>query len=113
MISVRSDTMFLRSLRFERNGEIPDEYPFSIPVIATLDGIDFRSPVTFFAGENGTGKSTLLEGIAAGVGSVPVRGGDPLTARTLSHANVLATHLTLVWSKKTRHGFFLRAEDFF
>ena len=43
-------------------------YPFCVPAIAALKRIDFRSRVTFFAGENGTGKSTLLEAIAAHIG---------------------------------------------
>lgn len=104
--------MFLRSLHLDRR-DLPDAYPFSIPAIATLERIELRAPVTFFAGENGTGKSTLLEGIAAGVGSIPVRGDDDLTNRSLAHADALAERLTFAWSKKTRRGFFLRAEDFF
>lgn len=36
-------------------------FPFSLPVIESLKQIDLAEPVTFFVGENGTGKSTLLE----------------------------------------------------
>ena len=36
------------------------EYPFNLPIVRDLD-IEFVSPVTFFVGENGTGKSSLLE----------------------------------------------------
>ena len=39
-------------------------FPFSLPFLPGLD-LRFRWPVTFFVGENGTGKSTLLEAIAA------------------------------------------------
>lgn len=39
-------------------------YPLSIPTIASMDEIQFKSPVTFFVGDNGSGKSTLLEAIA-------------------------------------------------
>jgi predicted ATPase len=104
--------MFLRSLQLDRR-DLPDVYPFSIPAVATLERIELRTPVTFFAGENGTGKSTLLEGIAAGIGSIPVRGDDALTERTLAHTTALAENLSFGWSKKPRCGFFLRAEDFF
>jgi len=69
--------------------------------------------VTFFAGENGTGKSTLLEGIAAGVESIGVRGADAGTEQTLAHAKELAERLGFEWARKTRQGFFLRSEDFF
>jgi predicted ATPase len=39
-------------------------YPFNLPVFRETKGVTFRSPVTFFIGENGTGKSTLLEALA-------------------------------------------------
>ncbi len=39
-------------------------YPFNLAVLEQTSRIDFRAPVTLLAGENGTGKSTLLEAIA-------------------------------------------------
>ena len=36
------------------------DYPFHLPAVRTLD-LRFRTPVTFFVGENGTGKSTVME----------------------------------------------------
>lgn len=46
--------------------DIPDDgYPFSIPAIRALErGLELHPKVTFLVGENGTGKSTLLEGLA-------------------------------------------------
>lgn len=41
-----------------------EEYPFNIPVIKTFDSLEINNKVCFFVGENGTGKSTLLEAIA-------------------------------------------------
>lgn len=41
-----------------------EHYPFSLPVFNATGSIEFKTPVTFFAGENGTGKSTLLKAIA-------------------------------------------------
>lgn len=104
--------MFLRSVRIEREGSLPDGYPFSIPALTELEEVHFRAPVTFFAGENATGKSTLLESIAAAAGSIPVRG-DPLTEGILNRSSELADRLSLRWERKTKKGFFLRAEDFF
>ena len=40
------------------------QYPFNLPILNQSSLVQFESPVTFFVGENGTGKSTLLEGIA-------------------------------------------------
>jgi len=42
--------------------------------------IEFRSPVTFLVGENGTGKSTLLEAIAPAVGAVTTGSGSKVAA---------------------------------
>lgn len=39
-------------------------YPFSLPIFNQTKQIRFECPVTFFVGENGTGKSTLLEALA-------------------------------------------------
>ena len=44
------------------------KYPFSLHIIKNLKRIEFPTQVTFFVGENGTGKSTILEGIAENVG---------------------------------------------
>jgi predicted ATPase len=41
-----------------------EHYPFSLDVFNTTESLDFTQPVTFFVGENGTGKSTLLQAIA-------------------------------------------------
>jgi predicted ATPase len=44
------------------------EYPFNIPAIASIKTLVISSRVCFFVGDNGTGKSTLLEAIAAHYG---------------------------------------------
>jgi predicted ATPase len=90
-----------------------ERFPFSVPVVRTLGELSFDAPVTFFVGENGSGKSTILEGIAAAarlptVGSVGVSDDE-----TLRHQRVLGKALKLVWHQRTHRGFFLRAEDFF
>lgn len=38
-------------------------YPFNIPILRETVELTFRKPVVFFVGENGTGKSTLMEAI--------------------------------------------------
>src|SRR4030042_6608871 len=38
-------------------------YPFNLNILQKTESIEFYAPVTFFAGENGTGKSTLLKAI--------------------------------------------------
>jgi len=56
----------------ERVGSF-DEYPFNVPVVRSLD-LQFRRPVTFLIGENGSGKSTIIEAIA-GLLNLPLTGG--------------------------------------
>lgn len=88
-------------------------HPFAVPVIRTLERLEFEAPVTFLVGENGSGKSTLLEALAVAAG-LPVAGGDSLESDpTLDAARRLAGHLKLSWKRRTHRGFFLRAEDFF
>jgi len=43
-------------------------YPFSLPLLRATRSLEFTTPVTCFVGENGTGKSTLLEAITRGCG---------------------------------------------
>jgi len=45
-----------------------DQYPFSLPVVRSLDHVDLHPKMTYFIGENGSGKSTLLEAIAVSLG---------------------------------------------
>lgn len=42
----------------------PESYPFRLPVIRSTSRIQLTAPVSFFVGENGTGKSTLLRAVA-------------------------------------------------
>lgn len=105
--------IYLQSLRVKNKEMMGDEYPLSLPLVRRLDTLRFDAPVTFFVGENGTGKSTILEAIAAAVGAITVGGEDVRTDPSLAPARKLARHLTLAWQQKSHRGFFLRAEDFF
>jgi predicted ATPase len=90
-----------------------DQFPFTVPVIRSLPTINFTTPATFFVGENGSGKSTFLEALASAANSIAV-GSDELDRDTsLAKVRPLGKALKLTWSKRTRNGFFLRAEDYF
>lgn len=57
--------MHIRSLSFlHETFPARNCYPFSLEVFRRTDTLVFHTPVTFFIGENGTGKSTLLRAIA-------------------------------------------------
>jgi predicted ATPase len=93
-----------------------DEYPFSVPPIAGLDSIDITSRVCFFTGENGTGKSTLLEAIAAHYGFGREGGNRNFSFETTPsvHAiDLLVRTLRVGFTVRSGAGFYLRAESFF
>ncbi len=107
--------LHLASVRYRPGGnpEGVNHYPFSVPLIRTLETLEFRSPVTVLVGENGSGKSTLLEAIAAAAGCTTVGSESIENDRSLEAARTLAPYLKLSWKHRTHRGFFLRAEDFF
>ena len=92
------------------------EYPFNIPAIASLHSLEISSRVCFFVGENGTGKSTLLEATASHYG-FGLEGGNrnfsPTTTASVRSIQPLVNALRLSCTKKTGLGFYLRAESFF
>lgn len=91
-------------------------YPFSVPAISSLDELVLRSPICFFAGENGTGKSTLLEAIAVHYGfgrEGGTRNFSNDTTESNHSVDALVRALRLSFDLRTGKGFFLRAESFF
>jgi predicted ATPase len=99
----------------ERVGD-RQSYPFSVPAIAGLDEITLQSRACFFAGENGTGKSTLLEAIAAHYGFGPEGGNRNFrnnTTESNDSVDPLVRVLRLSFDVRTGAGYFLRAESFF
>src|SRR5689334_2776889 len=103
----------LRSVSLKKTIAANETFPFNVPIIKSLKEIAFSSEVTLLVGENGSGKSTFLEAIAAAVGSITVGSDGADSDQTLKQIHLLARALKLTWSKRTRTGFFLRSEDFF
>lgn len=100
--------------------KVPAErpYPFSLPFLRNGLDLAFERPITILVGENGVGKSTLLEGIAAlagydeaggGKGYMPVDHGTALEKM----GGTLAKALRASWLPKVTAGWFFRAESFF
>ena len=95
------------------SSENAERFPFSVPVVRALEELSLDSAVTFFVGENGSGKSTILEGIAAAARLPTVGAVEVNDDATLGAQRALGRSLKLIWRQRTRRGFFLRAEDFF
>jgi predicted ATPase len=95
-----------------------DSYPFFLPIVKNLKEIEFPAQVTFFVGENGTGKSTILEALATKAGFGAEGGSKNINfktseEKTYTGAQALSEQLTLSWRKKPKDGYFFRAESFF
>lgn len=89
-------------------------YPFSIPAIACLNTLQLHPKVTFFVGENGTGKSTLLEAVAIAFGLNPEGGSKHFTFSTEdSHSPLHSFLLLRKGFLSPRDSYFLRAESFY
>jgi len=93
-------------------------YPFCLPFLQDDFELSFDRSITIIVGENGTGKSTLLEGIAVlagydeaggGKGYMPVDHSDAIEAM----GGELSEALRASWLPKITNGWFFRAESFF
>jgi len=105
---------YLREISIAADAQFDeDHYPFSIPAVREMGTMMLHADVTFFVGENGAGKSTILEAIAVGMG-LPSEGGTRNVYRDQQASSPLHEHLKLVKGFRTpRSAYFLRAESLF
>ena len=107
--------LYLRQIALR---EMPpeDDYLFDLPVVRALAErpIAFHRPVTFFVGENGVGKSTLVEALAVSLGFNPEGGTKNFHFATEdTHSRLSGLIRVARWAVRPRDGFFLRAESFY
>lgn len=106
---------FLHSLTLAPSLE-PDEWPDTIPAVRAVEAMDrleFHPAVTFFIGENGTGKSTLLEAIATKFGFDDQGGAKKGPCDDLKATSTLHARMRLNRGRHHTDGWFLRAESFY
>ncbi len=105
---------FLKKITFHWN-EIKEQnrYPFNVPSLKDTRSLEMEHNVTFFIGENGTGKSTLLEALAFKCGFGAKGGNRNNLFAEDDHTAELASIITVSWLPKVTNGFFLRAETLF
>lgn len=107
--------IYIRDILFENNLS-KNSYLCDLPVIKHLTEktkLTLSSNVTFFVGENGTGKSTLLEAIAVAYGFNAEGGSRNFNFATNQTHSELWEHLTLGKIGFAKDGFFLRAESLY
>lgn len=105
--------MFLKDVRVMDWPKDTSQYPFNLPSLQGLSEIHLDKAITYFVGENGSGKSTVLEAIAKSAGFNPEGGSRHNTFSTTDTGLSLDAHFRLSWLPKVTNGFFLRAESFF
>ncbi|OBZ09708.1 AAA family ATPase [Bacillus sp. FJAT-27264] len=107
--------LYLRHAELLRD-KVPSfgSYPFNLPAVRDLERLVFEKQVTFLVGENGTGKSTLLEGIAAAWGFNPEGGTLNFSFNTrASHSSLYEFFRIARGVRRPKDGFFLRAESYY
>lgn len=107
-------TKFLKSVTITPPADARNQYPFNIPAFQNLDYLEFHPDVTFIVGENGCGKSTLVEAIAQVLGVGGEGGtGNHYTEDEYGNSS-LSQHLRAQRNvRRPKDKYFLRAESFY
>ena len=108
------NNLFIRTVCIDWDRIGKDSYLRRIDPIAGIQRVDFERAVTCFVGENGTGKSTLLEAMAVNYGFNPEGGTVNYSFSTFDSHSELCNNIQLFKGPiKARWGYFLRAESFY
>ncbi|MFA9269283.1 MAG: AAA family ATPase [Baekduiaceae bacterium] len=109
-------------LGLEQVGTWAGEFPWNLPTLQRVPDLDLGSPVTLLSGENGAGKSTVIESLARAMGFAE-QGGElersgelppvPRPIGPVADGQVDPVLAPLVSRTRPRNGYFLRAESFF
>lgn len=104
---------FLKNIRTVPERVEKGKFPFTIPILSRGLDLEFSTNVTFFVGENGSGKSTILEAIAEGCGFNHSGGSRNHLYSSQDTESTLVSALCFSWLPKVTNGFFMRAESFY
>ncbi|MBN2442096.1 MAG: AAA family ATPase [Spirochaetales bacterium] len=89
-----------------------EHYPFTLDVLRQTDSINFTTPVTFFVGENGTGKSTLLEAITYKCGIYIWRGIQRTRSTSNPYELMLYRYIEAEWADGSVPGSYFGSDIF-
>ncbi len=105
---------FIQSVRIDWNQINGNSYLHSIKALKTMEVLEFQKNVTFFVGENGTGKSTLAEAIAVAYGFNPEGGTMNYRFSTFDDVSELSSAIRMAKGyRRAQSNYFFRAESFF
>ncbi|WP_068613799.1 AAA family ATPase [Paenibacillus tuaregi] len=114
-MSIYEADAYVRSVKLLRD-RIPStrEYPFNVGAVRTLSSLELHPKVTYIVGENGMGKSTLMEAVAVACGFNPEGGTKNFNFTTQATHSPLHEYIRLVRGRnKPKDGFFFRAESYY
>lgn len=106
--------MYLKAIRIDQSG-FPDRdvFPFCVDAFQKSRDIEIATPITFFVGRNGSGKSALLDAVARKGGFLPWGGTKAHRVHGNPYETLLAHHISLEFDQRHPYGFYFRAETFF
>lgn len=114
-MQLNKSTQYIKRIKILKE-QIPSysKYPFNLPVVQALDELPLHPQVTYLIGENGMGKSTLIEAMAIAYGFNPEGGSFNFNFSTYDSHSPLEQYLRLIKGvHKPKDGFFLRAESYY
>lgn len=105
---------FIKDIRIDWSRIDADSYLQDIEAIKQMGTLEFQKNVTFFVGENGTGKSTLIEAIAVAYGFNPEGGTMNYRFSTYDDVSELSGSVCMAKGfRRAKSNYFFRAESFF
>ncbi len=108
------DQMYLQRIKIDSEKfPVHDTFPFNIKAFQTTQDLEIRSKIVFFSGENGVGKSALLDAIARKCAFMPWGGSKTHRSHSNPYETQLAHFIKLDFRTRPKYGFHFRAEVFF
>ena len=107
--------MFIKRVRFNREEiKTSDTYIATLPLFENIEALDFSVPVTFLAGDNGTGKSTLIEALALSLGFTAEGGSKNFYSENPGEYSDMYKCITLEKGPlRPKDSFYFRADRFY
>ena len=106
--------LYLKSVDINKDKIPQDDYIYDLSVIKNFKKIEFKKPITIFVGENGLGKSTLIEAIATKLGFNAEGGSRNFNFKTCQTESDLNKYIRIIKGPyRAKDGYFLRSESLY
>ena len=105
--------LFVNKIKLNKENINSNIYPFNIKCLKNFEELNIDNTVTLLYGENGIGKSTLIEAIARALGISPEGGSNNMQFSNYDDYSELYKHITIGKFGVPKTKFFLRAESFY